>query len=105
MTQADLGERVGATRQTITVIEAEKYAPSLELALKLARVRAYGRRRVPVPRAGLIGPHPARLASMQAFEGFARTLGTSLLDGLAGFVAGLLVLTALTLIKRARGAR
>jgi hypothetical protein len=42
---------------------------------------------------------------MQAFEGFARTLGTLLLDGLAGFVAGLLVLTALTLIKHARGAR
>jgi putative transcriptional regulator len=38
MTQADLGERVGATRQTIIAIEAEKYAPSLELAFKLARV-------------------------------------------------------------------
>jgi putative transcriptional regulator len=37
MTQADLGERVGATRQTIIAIEAEKYAPSLELAFKLAR--------------------------------------------------------------------
>jgi putative transcriptional regulator len=38
MTQAQLGERVGATRQTIIAIEAEKYAPSLELAFKLARV-------------------------------------------------------------------
>jgi putative transcriptional regulator len=38
MTQADLAERVGATRQTIIAIEAEKYAPSLELAFKLARV-------------------------------------------------------------------
>lgn len=37
MTQADLGGRVGATRQTIIAIEAEKYAPSLELAFKLAR--------------------------------------------------------------------
>jgi len=37
MTQAELGERVGATRQTIIAIEAEKYAPSLELAFKLAR--------------------------------------------------------------------
>jgi putative transcriptional regulator len=36
MTQADLGARVGATRQTIIAIEAEKYAPSLELAFKLA---------------------------------------------------------------------
>lgn len=37
MTQAELGERVGATRQTIIAIEAEKYAPSLELAFRLAR--------------------------------------------------------------------
>jgi putative transcriptional regulator len=37
MTQAELGECVGATRQTIIAIEAEKYAPSLELAFKLAR--------------------------------------------------------------------
>lgn len=37
MTQVELGERVGATRQTIIAIEAEKYAPSLELAFKLAR--------------------------------------------------------------------
>lgn len=37
MTQAELGERVGATRQTILAIEAEKYAPSLELAFRLAR--------------------------------------------------------------------
>ncbi len=37
MTQAELGLRVGATRQTIIAIEAEKYAPSLELAFKLAR--------------------------------------------------------------------
>jgi putative transcriptional regulator len=41
MTQAELGERVGATRQTIIAIEAEKYAPSLELAFRLAR--AFGR--------------------------------------------------------------
>lgn len=37
MTQAELAERVGATRQTIIAIEAEKYAPSLELAFRLAR--------------------------------------------------------------------
>jgi putative transcriptional regulator len=36
MTQAELGERVGVTRQTIIAIEAQKYAPSLELAFKLA---------------------------------------------------------------------
>ena len=37
LTQAELGARVGATRQTIIAIEAEKYAPSLELAFRLAR--------------------------------------------------------------------
>ena len=43
-------------------------------------------------------------AALQAFDGFARTIGSLVLNGLAGFVAGLLVLAALTLIKRARGA-
>ncbi len=37
MTQAELAERVNASRQTIIAIEAEKYAPSLELAFRLAR--------------------------------------------------------------------
>jgi len=38
LTQADLAARVGATRQTIIAVEANKYAPSLELAFRLARV-------------------------------------------------------------------
>lgn len=37
MTQAELAQRVDASRQTIIAIEAEKYAPSLELAFRLAR--------------------------------------------------------------------
>jgi putative transcriptional regulator len=37
MTQAELAERVSASRQTLIAIEAEKYAPSLELAFRLAR--------------------------------------------------------------------
>lgn len=37
MTQQALADRVGATRQTIIAIEAEKYAPSLELAFRIAR--------------------------------------------------------------------
>lgn len=37
-TQAGLAERVGATRQTIIAIEAQKYAPSLELAFRIAYV-------------------------------------------------------------------
>ena len=38
LTQAGLAERVGATRQTIIAIEAQKYAPSLELAFRIAYV-------------------------------------------------------------------
>ena len=36
MTQSQLAEAVGATRQTIIAIEQEKYAPSLELAFRIA---------------------------------------------------------------------
>ncbi len=38
MTQADLGERVGVTRQTIAAIEQGKYSPSLETAFRIAHV-------------------------------------------------------------------
>ena len=38
MTQQALAERVGVTRQTIIALEAAKYSPSLELALKIAAV-------------------------------------------------------------------
>ena len=37
LTQQDFAALVGATRQTIVAIEAEKYAPSLELAFRMAR--------------------------------------------------------------------
>jgi putative transcriptional regulator len=36
MTQAELGQRVGLTRQTIAAIEAGKYSPSLESAFRIA---------------------------------------------------------------------
>ncbi len=36
MTQLGLAERVGVSRQTIIALEAGKYAPSLELAFRLA---------------------------------------------------------------------
>jgi putative transcriptional regulator len=36
LTQEQLAEQVGVTRQTIIAIEAGKYAPSLELAFKIA---------------------------------------------------------------------
>ena len=38
MTQQALAERVGVTRQTIIALESGKYAPSLMLALRIARV-------------------------------------------------------------------
>jgi len=38
MTQQDLAERVGVTRQTVNAIELGKYSPSLEVAFKIARV-------------------------------------------------------------------
>jgi putative transcriptional regulator len=34
--QGELADKVGATRQTINAIEQEKYAPSLELAFRIA---------------------------------------------------------------------
>ena len=37
MTQAQLAEAVGVTRQTIVAIEKAKYAPSLELAFMISR--------------------------------------------------------------------
>ncbi len=36
MTQAELADACGVTRQTIIALEAGKYSPSLELAFKLA---------------------------------------------------------------------
>jgi putative transcriptional regulator len=38
MTQGDLGDAVGVTRQTIAAIEQGKYSPSLEVAFRIARV-------------------------------------------------------------------
>lgn len=40
MSQAELGLRIGVTRQTIAAIEAGKYAPSLEAAFRIADVFA-----------------------------------------------------------------
>ena len=38
MTQADLAERIGVTRQTVIAIEQGRYSPSLEVAFQIARV-------------------------------------------------------------------
>ncbi len=38
MTQQELAERVGVSRQTIVAIEKAKYSPTLELAFRIAHV-------------------------------------------------------------------
>ena len=38
MTQQQLAEQIGVTRQTIVAIEKEKYSPSLEAAFRIAAV-------------------------------------------------------------------
>lgn len=38
MSQAELGKRIGLTRQTVAAIEAGKYSPSLEAAFRIAEV-------------------------------------------------------------------
>lgn len=37
MTQADLADRIGVTRQTVIAIEQGRYSPSLELAFQIAQ--------------------------------------------------------------------
>ncbi|GAB5498684.1 MAG: helix-turn-helix transcriptional regulator [Pseudohongiellaceae bacterium] len=38
MTQAELGEAIGVTRQTVAAIEQGRYSPSLESAFRIANV-------------------------------------------------------------------
>jgi putative transcriptional regulator len=38
MTQQDLADKIGVTRQTVNAIELGKYSPSLEIAFRIAEV-------------------------------------------------------------------
>ena len=38
MTQQELADAIGVTRQTVIAIELDKYSPSLETAFRIARV-------------------------------------------------------------------
>jgi putative transcriptional regulator len=38
MTQAELADKVGVTRQTVIAIEQGRYSPSLEMAFQIAKV-------------------------------------------------------------------
>ena len=40
MSQAELGDHIGVTRQTVNAIERGRYSPSLEVAFKIAQVFA-----------------------------------------------------------------
>ena len=42
MTQADLADRIGVTRQTVIAIEQGRYSPSLEMAFRIAHVFGVG---------------------------------------------------------------
>jgi putative transcriptional regulator len=36
MSQSELGQRIGVTRQTVAAVESGKYSPSLEMAFRIA---------------------------------------------------------------------
>ena len=38
MTQAELADRIGVTRQTVIAVEQGRYSPSLQMAFLIARV-------------------------------------------------------------------
>lgn len=42
MTQTELGDAIGVTRQTVTAIEQGRYSPSLESAFRISRVFGVG---------------------------------------------------------------
>ena len=42
MTQQELADKIGMTRQTVAAIEQGKYSPSLEAAFRIARVFGRG---------------------------------------------------------------
>ena len=42
MTQVELGDAIGVTRQTVIAIEQNRYSPSLESAFRIARLFGVG---------------------------------------------------------------
>ena len=42
MTQTELGDAIGVTRQTVTAIEQRRYSPSLESAFRISRIFGVG---------------------------------------------------------------
>jgi putative transcriptional regulator len=59
MTQRQLAEEVGVTRQTIITIEANRYSPSLKLAFRIARTFGVSIEDVFQYSQPSVGPEPA----------------------------------------------
>ena len=55
MTQQELADAIGVTRQTVLAIEGDKYSPSLETAFRIAEVF-----KVPLDRVFRYEPTPKR---------------------------------------------
>ena len=62
MTQQQLAERIGCTRQTVIMLEQERYVPSLSLAFEIARSRGQN------PHIDLQVFSPAETAYRAAFQ-------------------------------------
>jgi putative transcriptional regulator len=65
MTQQELADQVGVTRQTINAIEGSKYSPTLEVAFQIAAALGVSLDRVfeydaPAARAEALDRRPAR---------------------------------------------
>lgn len=69
ISQRELGDHVGVTRQTVNAIERGRYSPSLEVAFKIARV-------LDVPLEAVFGyPDPVAAVSAPTGPRLRRPLG------------------------------
>ena len=60
MTQAELAEKLGVSRQTVNAIETERYDPSLPLAFKIAAVFGQSVEEIFFADNGSVGTRPSR---------------------------------------------
>ena len=60
LTQAELADKLGVSRQTVNAVETEKYDPSLPLAFKIAAVFGQRIEEIFFAENGSAGPGPTR---------------------------------------------
>ena len=87
MTQAELADRIGVTRQTVIAIEQGRYSPSLEMAFQIARafgvplddvfqypVESHGPRRrlIPSVRPATVDTGKCMMRLLRDVQGFSR---------------------------------